>query len=161
MFPRTSGLLHIVYGYTMHSSKSGSSHCTFRKPGKNPIIIPSMKTIEYYMNLPYKLEIIPDPYEGGYVARYPDLPGCVSVGNTIEAITENTLDAKKEWLAAAMESGTDIAEPVTVEGYSGQFKLRLPKSLHRKLAEHSKEEGVSMNQYCVYLLSKNDALEKV
>ena len=113
------------------------------------------------MNLPYKLEIIPDPYEGGYVARYPDLPGCVSVGNTIEAITENTLDAKKEWLAAAMESGTDIAEPVTVEGYSGQFKLRLPKSLHRKLAEHSKEEGVSMNQYCVYLLSKNDALEKV
>lgn len=113
------------------------------------------------MNLPYKLEIIPDPYEGGYVARYPDLPGCVSVGNTIETVTENAMDAKKEWLAAAMENGADIAEPVTVEGYSGQFKLRLPKSLHKKLAEHSKEEGVSMNQYCVYLLSKNDALEKV
>ena len=31
-----------------------------------------MKTIEYYMKLPYKLEIFPDPDEGGYVASYPD-----------------------------------------------------------------------------------------
>ncbi|MFA6663841.1 MAG: toxin-antitoxin system HicB family antitoxin, partial [Lachnospiraceae bacterium] len=33
-----------------------------------------------------------------------------------------------------------------------------PKSLHRSLSEHSKEEGISMNQYCVYLLSRNDTL---
>lgn len=45
-----------------------------------------------------------------------------------------------------------------IEKYSGQFKLRMPKSLHKSLAEHSKKEGISMNQYCVYLLSKNDAL---
>nr|WP_246473258.1 toxin-antitoxin system HicB family antitoxin [Treponema parvum] len=38
---------------------------------------------------------------------------------------------------------------------SGQFKIRIPKSLHKTLAEDSKKEGVSMNQYCVYLLSKN------
>ena len=36
-----------------------------------------------------------------------------------------------------------------VEDYSGQFKLRIPRSLHRALAEHSQREGVSMNQYCV------------
>ncbi|MCI5588370.1 MAG: type II toxin-antitoxin system HicB family antitoxin, partial [Lachnospiraceae bacterium] len=42
--------------------------------------------------------------------------------------------------------------------YSGQFKLRIPRSLHRSLVEHSKKEGISMNQYCVYLLSKNDAV---
>nr|WP_242953521.1 toxin-antitoxin system HicB family antitoxin [Enterocloster citroniae] len=41
-----------------------------------------------------------------------------------------------------------------MEKYSGQFKLRLPKSLHRQLTQHSKREGVSMNQYCVYLLAK-------
>ena len=45
-----------------------------------------------------------------------------------------------------------------IEEYSGQFKLRIPKSLHRSLAEHSKKEGISMNQYCVYLLAKNDAV---
>ena len=43
-----------------------------------------MKTIDYYMGLPYKLEIVPDVEEGGYVARYPDLPGCISVGSTLE-----------------------------------------------------------------------------
>ena len=41
-----------------------------------------------------------------------------------------------------------------LEDYSGQFKLRLPKSLHRALSLRSSEEGVSMNQLCLYLLSK-------
>ncbi len=50
-----------------------------------------------------------------------------------------------------------INESDSLEDYSGQFKLRLPRSLHRLLAEHSKREGISMNQYCVYLLSRNDA----
>lgn len=120
-----------------------------------------MKTIDYYMNLPYRLEIIPDPDEGGYVARYPELPGCITVGETLESVAENAADAKKEWLEAALEEGTEIAEPDSLDDYSGQFKLRIPRSLHRSLAQHSKKEGVSMNQYCVYLLSKNDALEKV
>ena len=119
-----------------------------------------MKTVEYYMNLPYKMEIVPDPDEGGYVARYPELPGCMTAGGTVESVIKNAADAKKAWLEAALEEGTEIAEPVSLDDYSGQFKLRIPKSLHRTLAMHSKEEGVSMNQYCVYLLSKNDALEK-
>ena len=32
-----------------------------------------MKTLEYYLSLPYKLEIIPDTEEGGYAARYLEL----------------------------------------------------------------------------------------
>ena len=71
----------------------------------------------------------------------------------MEIVTEKAEDAKKEWLATAMENGVRIAELVDMAKYSGQFKLCIPKSLHRRLAEHSKE-GVSMNQYCVYLLSK-------
>lgn len=108
---------------------------------------------------PYRLEILPDPDEGGYVARYPDLPGCITVGCSMEEAAKNAEDAKKEWLTAVLESGVEIAEPASPNGYSGQFKLRIPKSLHRRLAEHSKEEGGSMNQYCVYLLSRNDPLE--
>lgn len=120
-----------------------------------------MKTIDYYMCLPYRLEIIPDPDEGGYVARYPELPGCITSGETLESAVENAADAKKAWIEAVIEDGTEIAEPTSLDDYSGQFKLRIPKSLHRSLAERSRREGVSMNQYCVYLLSKNDALEKV
>lgn len=118
-----------------------------------------MKTIEYYMHLPYRLEIVPDPDEGGFVAYYPELPGCITTGSSLEEAAENAEDAKREWLTAALDSQTPIAEPSSIHDYSGQFKLRLPKSLHKRLAEHSREEGVSMNQYCVYLLSRNDTLE--
>ncbi|MGP1612219.1 MAG: toxin-antitoxin system HicB family antitoxin [Catonella sp.] len=116
-----------------------------------------MKTIDYYLKLPYKLEIVPDIDEGGFVARYPELPGCITVGDTIEAVVKNLNDAKIEWITAALEDGNTIPEPSTYDDYSGQFKLRLPKSLHKLLADQSKEEGVSMNQYCVYLLSMNNA----
>ena len=116
-----------------------------------------MKTIDYYLKLPYKLEIVPDMDEGGFVARYPELPGCITVGDTLEAVIKNLNDAKIEWITAALEDGNTIPEPSTYDDYSGQFKLRLPKSLHKLLAAQSKEEGVSMNQYCVYLLSMNNA----
>lgn len=119
-----------------------------------------MKSVEYYMNLPYKLEIVPDLDEGGYVARYPELPGCITVGDSVEYVVSNALDAKREWLTAALEDGILISEPGELDDYSGQFKLRLPKSLHKSLAEHSRAEGISMNQYCVYLLARNDALAK-
>ena len=116
-----------------------------------------MRTIEEYMRLPYRLELIPDADEGGYVASYPELPGCLSCGHTKESAIANAEDAKRAWLEAAIESGIEIAEPGASAEYSGQFKLRIPKSLHKTLAEHSKAEGISMNQYCLYLLTKNDA----
>ena len=116
-----------------------------------------MKTIEYYMNLPYRLELVPDTEEGGFVASYPELCGCLTSGETAEAALKNAQDSKREWLAAALEDGYEIPEPTSDDEYSGQFKLRLPKSLHRALAENSKREGISMNQYCLYLLTKNNA----
>ena len=102
-----------------------------------------MKTLNDYMAMSYRMEIIEDKDEGGFVVSYPDLPGCITCGETVESAVENALDAKKAWLEAALEDGVEIHEP---------------DSLHRSLAEHSQREGISMNQYCVYLLSKNDAV---
>lgn len=117
-----------------------------------------MRTIDEYLALPYRMEITPDKDEGGFVVSYPDLPGCITCGETMESAIANAQDAKIAWLTAALEDGIEIQEPDSLDAYSGQFKLRLPKSLHRSLSEHSKREGVSMNQYCVYLLARNDAL---
>lgn len=116
-----------------------------------------MKTVEEYMRLPYTIELTPDTDEGGFVASYPDLPGCLSIGDTAEEAVANALDAKRAWLEAALEDRIEIQEPASLKDYSGQFKLRIPKSLHKSLAEQSRQEGVSMNQYCVYLLTKNNA----
>ena len=74
-----------------------------------------MKTIDYYLGLPYRLEIITDPDEGGYVARYPELPGCITTGETQESAAENAADAKKAWLEAALEDGTAIPDPAPVK----------------------------------------------
>ncbi len=116
-----------------------------------------MKTIDEYLALPYRMEIVEDSDEGGYVVSFPELPGCITCGETIESAVANAEDAKREWITAALEEGNTIHEPDNLENYSGQFKLRIPKSLHRSLTEHARREGISMNQYCVYLLSKNDA----
>lgn len=117
-----------------------------------------MKTIHEYLSLPYKMEIVPDTEEGGYAISFPDLPGCATCGDTMEKALANAADAKRAWIEAALEEGIPVPEPDSLNSYSGQFKLRIPKSLHRQLSEHSKQEGISMNQYCLYLLAKNDTL---
>lgn len=55
-----------------------------------------------------------------------------------------------------LEDVKEIPLPRDLQSYSGQFKLRILKSLHRSLIIHAKEEGIRMNQYCLYLLAKND-----
>ena len=70
-----------------------------------------MNHLKEYMELPYKLEIVKDPYEGGFVAAFPELPGCITCGEKIESVITNTEDAKKEWLKAALEEGIEIPEP--------------------------------------------------
>ncbi len=119
-----------------------------------------MKSLDYYMALPYKMVVIPDVQEGGFTAIFPDLPGCLTCADTLEQLVRNAEEAKRLWLEAAMEDVGEIPEPnndTDFYGYSGQYKLRMPKSLHKSLMEHAKAEGVSMNQYCNYLLAKNDA----
>ena len=71
-----------------------------------------MKTIEEYMRLAYRQEIVPDTEEGGFVAGYPDLPGCLTTGETLAEAATNAQDAKRAWLEAALADGLPIAEPV-------------------------------------------------
>lgn len=63
-------------------------------------------------------------------------------------------DAKVCWLEAAFEDGMEIPEPVGAEEYSGKLNIRMPKSLHRSLAEKARDEKVSLNQLIVYQLSR-------
>lgn len=57
--------------------------------------------------------------EGGYVASFPELLGCISYGETIDSAVANVQNAKKEWLIAALEEGIEIQEPDSLKGYSG------------------------------------------
>jgi antitoxin HicB len=93
---------------------------------------------------------------GGYLIEFPDLPGCMSDGETVAEAVVNGMDAKADWIAAMREAGRPIPEPGAdpSEGYSGKWQLRTPKTLHRALAERAKREGVSLNTLSVALLAE-------
>ncbi len=61
--------------------------------------------------MPYRLEIVPDTEESGFVATYPELPGCITCGETLADVILNVEDAKREWLLAAIEDNVPIYEP--------------------------------------------------
>jgi antitoxin HicB len=52
---------------------------------------------------------------GGYLIVFPDLPGCVSDGDTLEEALHNGLDAAESWLRTAAEFGDSIPDPVAAE----------------------------------------------
>ncbi|MBQ5453660.1 MAG: type II toxin-antitoxin system HicB family antitoxin [Bacteroidales bacterium] len=88
-----------------------------------------MKTIEYYMSLPYRLEIVPDTAEAGFVAFYPELPGCITCGEDIYKAVANAVDAKKLWLLTAVEDGLEIKEPAAFDyaDFMTKFTRSVPK----------------------------------
>ena len=48
---------------------------------------------------------------GGFVARVPDLPGCMSDGETPAEALENAYDAIACWIDAARELGRPVPPP--------------------------------------------------
>lgn len=72
-----------------------------------------MKTLEEYLRLSYRMEILPDTREGGYIIRFPELPGCLTCGETLESALQNAEDCKRAWLSAALEDKIPIPEPAS------------------------------------------------
>ena len=94
---------------------------------------------------------LPRSEGGGYVATVPDLPGCMSDGDTRQEAVENVQGAIESWKEAAEEEGRPIPEP---GGASGQWRQRVPKTLHLKLRELALAEGVSLNALVAALLAE-------
>lgn len=112
-------------------------------------------SLKYYMSLPYKVEILQNS-DGSYFGKIVELEGCMTEADSIPDLLQMLEDAKKSWLKIALEDDIKIPEPMEQSReYSGQFNLRIPKSLHRDLVSTAKKEEISLNQYIVYLLSKN------
>ncbi len=100
--------------------------------------------VEEHMALSYRIEMVPDV--DGWFVSIPDLPGCISQGATPEEALEMIQDAQRLWLQVSLEQGHDIPVPSTQEDYiySGKFNVRVPKDLHRDLANSAEAQGVSL-----------------
>jgi antitoxin HicB len=103
---------------------------------------------------PYRKTITKTP-EGTVLGEVPELPGCMTEGDSEAEALALLNDAMSEWFKTAIELGRAIPEPIENErAYSGKFNLRVPKMLHRQLTTRARENEVSLNEYCVLLLSE-------
>lgn len=89
-----------------------------------------------------------------FIATCPEFPHLSAFGDT----RQEALNELNVVLEAAIdvygEEGWKLPEPQKVHEYSGQFRLRLSKGLHRKLAIQAESEGVSLNTLIVQYLSE-------
>lgn len=123
-----------------------------------------MDKLENYLNkeYPYKIEKLSEDDGGGYFITYPDLLGCMSDGDTIEEVIQMGEDARKAWMETAIETGKDIPEPYShMDSYKGRITVRVPKTMHKELIDEAHEEGISLNQYLIYLLGRSMKVSKI
>lgn len=65
-------------------------------------------------HVPYRFSIRPMTADegGGYLIEFPDLPGCVSAGDTVEEAVVNGVEAMEGWVEAVRAQGDAVPEPV-------------------------------------------------
>src|SRR6266568_2337459 len=111
-----------------------------------------MRSIEERLNLEYHISLRRD--EGDYFAEVDELPGCIADGSSPNQAIKNLRQAMKSWMESRLAAGLQMPEPRSTSAYSGRILVRMPRDLHRKLAETAASESVSLNQYIVSALSE-------
>lgn len=90
----------------------------------------------------------------GYVATSPEFPGLSAFGTDPEEALNEAQTALSLFVEEYSASGRPLPEPQTIKPYSGQLRLRIPKTLHERLSLTADYEGVSLNTLMVHLLSE-------
>jgi antitoxin HicB len=89
---------------------------------------------------------------GGYLAEYPDVPGCMSDGETIEEAIANGREALRDCIAVFRQSGREVPKPAAVK--PAQWRQRLPRTLYMKLTAQAETEGVSINSLVTAIIAE-------
>ncbi len=93
-------------------------------------------------------------YSGdNYFAEFPELPGAMTWAPTLSELEPMIEDAKLAYIEDLLQDGEEVPEPREIQDYSGSLRLRIPKSVHRRLALEADKENVSLNTLMVSKLS--------
>lgn len=103
----------------------------------------------------YPVDIRPlHPSAGsGWLATFPDLPGCMADGATPEAALAGGFEAAQAWLKVAEDCGDPLPQPCSA-GECGRVLAHIPKSLHQRLLNCADREGVSVNTLLTALIAE-------
>ncbi len=111
--------------------------------------------IKDYMKLPYTrlVQEMNDKSGHYFYGRILELDSCQSTSDTLEELYKSLNEAMEGYLEVKLENNLPIPIPVASNNYSGKFVVRIPKSLHQRLAIEAEKEGVSLNQLALYKLA--------
>lgn len=103
----------------------------------------------------YSFRVLWSDEDECYIATSPEFPNLSAFGDSAqEALAELDI-ALEAAIETYEEEGWELPLPQKLHEYSGQFRLRLPKNLHARLAGEAEREGVSLNTLAVQYLAES------
>ena len=88
---------------------------------------------------------------GGYLVEYPDIPGCMSDGETIQKAIANGREALRDCIEVFKETGRALPKASLA---AAQWRQRLPRTLYAKLTAQAEHEGVSINSFVTAIIAE-------
>jgi predicted RNase H-like HicB family nuclease len=105
----------------------------------------------------YSMRVFWSEEDAAFVAVCPELRTVSAFGGTYEEAVKELRAAIQGAVEVYQSEGWPLPETYTEEGYSGQLRVRMPKSLHARLAEEAQREDVSLNTLIVTRLGESSA----
>ncbi len=100
---------------------------------------------------PFTIRPLTEEDGAGFAIEYPDLPGCISDGDSPEEALRNGADAVRAYVRSCVKHGDPIPKATKA---SGQWRQRVPRSLHARLVTKARQEGVSLNTLVTSMISE-------
>lgn len=121
------------------------------------IVVPHVEPPYPFEAYAHVVEPLTEEDGGGYLISFPDLPGCMSDGETEAEAVANARDAFSAWMSARVQMGKPIPKPTRHGETAEPVRLmqRLPRSLHASLVARAKAEGTSLNTLVTMLLAES------
>jgi len=109
-----------------------------------------------FNSYPFDLRPLSKAEGGGWLITWPDLPGCMSDGETPEEAIQNGRKAFAAWIATRKKNlGLPTPKASARTGKPARFVLRTPQSMHARLVAQAQKEGVSLNTLVTTLIAEN------
>ena len=109
----------------------------------------------------YGFNLLWSEEDQGFIVTCPDFPGLSAFGETPEEALSEARIALELFIESLQASGDSLPKVTECFDYSGQIRLRMPKTLHSSLAHKADTEGVSLNTWIVTLLAERNATSKL
>ena len=111
--------------------------------------------------LKYPVSVKWSDEDEGFIAIVPGVQGLSAFGENQEEALRELNVAAEAFFESLKSSGQPLPVFEKLEPYSGQIRLRMPKSLHAGLSHSAERDGVSLNTYMVYLLEKRHSEKEI